>query len=186
MYSRQGCQLTDWFDTSGQLPLSLCLERTQSLLQSRDRETPRYLASLAASGLVSHESLKDTMTSQSVPPPPPPWAGILTASLCSEPQFHKRQVLYFPGSSEFTDSENDYFNASVREVQSVAVARPTSTADISALLKTLRRYLPTTTPIAVRGAGHATYVGTAKAAGGVTIDSESPQQGEYCCCLFVP
>jgi FAD/FMN-containing dehydrogenase len=113
------------------------------------------------------------MTHQSVPPPsPPPWAETLTASLRSEPQFHERQVVYFPGSSEFADSENDYFNASVREVQSVAVARPSSTADVSALLKILRRHLPTTTPIAVRGAGHATYVGTAKAVGGVTIDSK--------------
>lgn len=127
------------------------------------------------------------MASQSVPPPSPPlWAETLTANLHSEPQFHERQVLYYPGSSEFADSENDYFNASVREVQSVAVARPTSTADTSALLKILRRDLPTTTPIAVRGAGHATYVGTAKAAGGVTIDSESSQQEEYRYCLFVP
>lgn len=126
------------------------------------------------------------MTSQSVPPPqPPPWAETLTASLCSEPQFYERQVLYFPGSSEFAASENDYFNASVREVQSVALARPTSTADVSALLKILRRHLPNTTPIAVRGAGHATYVGTAKAAGGVTIDDKSFEEEECPCYLFV-
>ncbi|KUI71881.1 Mitomycin radical oxidase [Cytospora mali] len=111
------------------------------------------------------------MTSQSVPAPSlPPWAEPLTASLSAEPQFHERQVLYFPGSPEFADSENDYFNGAVREAQSVAVVRPTSTADVSALLRILRRHLPTTTPIAVRGAGHATYVGTAKASGGVTID----------------
>ncbi|ROW13881.1 hypothetical protein VPNG_03633 [Cytospora leucostoma] len=113
------------------------------------------------------------MTTQSLPSPspsPPPWAETLTASFRSEPQFHGRQVLYFPGSSEFADSENDFINGAAREARSLAVVRPTSTADVSALMKILRRHLPTTTPIAVRGAGHATYVGTAKAVGGVTID----------------
>jgi FAD/FMN-containing dehydrogenase len=109
-------------------------------------------------------------------PVPPPWAEKLTTSLRSESQFGERQVVYFPGSAEFTDSDNDYFNAAVSEVRSSAVARPTSAADVSALLKILRSDLPATTPIAVRGAGHATYVSTAKAAGGVTIDSKSSQE----------
>lgn len=106
-----------------------------------------------------------------MPPSPPPWAEKVDASLHTETQFRERQVLYFPGSPEFADSENDYFNAVAREVQSAAVVRPTSAADVAALLKVLRRHLPADTPIAVRGAGHATYGGTAKAVGGVTIDS---------------
>lgn len=98
----------------------------------------------------------------------------MDASLRSDPQFKERQMLYFPGSPEYADSDNEYFNAAAREVRSAAVARPTSTADVSSLLKILRRHLPATTPIAVRGAGHATYAGTAKAAGGITIDSTYP------------
>jgi hypothetical protein len=111
------------------------------------------------------------MGSDSTPQSRPPWAETVDAGLRAEPQFQDRQLLYFPGSPEFDDSENDYFNAAAREVQSAAVVRPTSAADVAALLKVLRRHLPAATPIAVRGAGHATYGGTAKAAGGVTIDS---------------
>ncbi|KUI59504.1 Cytokinin dehydrogenase 1 [Cytospora mali] len=88
------------------------------------------------------------MTSQSVlPPSPPPWAEPLTTTLSSEPQFRERQVIYFPGSPEFADSENDYFNAAVREAQSVAVARPTSTADVSALLRILAVICPLPRPL---------------------------------------
>lgn len=97
-----------------------------------------------------------------------PWAQTVATQLESE--LDGRQLLYLPGSPEFTSSEKDYFTAAACEVQSAAVARPSSAADVSTLLKILRRHLPADTPIAVRGAGHATAGGTAKAAGGVTID----------------
>lgn len=99
-------------------------------------------------------------------------ARLLEDGLRDEPQFNDRKVIYFPGSFEFDESENEYFNAAASEVKSAAIARPTSTADVSALIKAFRRHLPSTTHIAVRGAGHATYAGTAKAVGGITIDSE--------------
>lgn len=102
----------------------------------------------------------------------PAWAKTVEDSLHSDPQFQGRRILHFPGSPEFAESETQYFNAAAREVKSIATASPTSTADVSALIKILRRHLPATTPIAVRGAGHATFAGTAKAVGGVTIDSE--------------
>ncbi|OAX85593.1 hypothetical protein ACJ72_00007 [Emergomyces africanus] len=98
----------------------------------------------------------------------PTWTKTISASVQAE--LNGQSILYFPGSSEFVDSETDYFTAGAREVQSAAVARPTSTADVSNLLKALRRHLPANVPITVRGAGHATYGGTAKAASGVTID----------------
>lgn len=100
----------------------------------------------------------------------PAWAHAVSDSLQSQTGITGRRILHLPGSSEFLDSENDYFTAAACEVQSAAVARPTSTTEVSALLKSLRRHLPPDTPIAVRGAGHATYGGTAKAKAGVTID----------------
>lgn len=103
----------------------------------------------------------------------PAWAQPVEDSLRSDPHFKERKILHFPGSPEFAESENGFFNAAASEVRSAATARPTSTADVSALVKILRSRLPATTPIAVRGAGHATYAGTAKAVGGVTIDSTS-------------
>ncbi|KAK2597531.1 hypothetical protein N8I77_012312 [Diaporthe amygdali] len=96
------------------------------------------------------------------------WSETVSASVRAA--LDGRDILHFPGSSEFADSESAYFTAAAAEVRSAAVARPTSTADVSALLKALRQTLPADVPIAARGAGHATYGGTAKAASGLTID----------------
>lgn len=96
------------------------------------------------------------------------WSETVSASVRAA--LDGRDILHFPGSSEFADSESAYFTAAAAEVRSAAVARPTSTADVSALLKALRQTLPADVPIAVRGAGHATYGGMAKAASGLTID----------------
>lgn len=98
----------------------------------------------------------------------PAWSQTVTNGV--QAALHGRNILHFPGSPEFSDSEAVYFTAAAQAVRSAAVARPTSTDDVSALLKALRRHLPTYVPIAVRGAGHATYGGMAKAAAGVTID----------------
>lgn len=100
--------------------------------------------------------------------PPPAWSQAASASVRAA--LDGRDILHFPGSPEFADSETAYFTAAAAEVRSGAVARPASTADVSALLGALRKSLPADVPIAVRGAGHATYGGTAKAASGVTID----------------
>lgn len=98
----------------------------------------------------------------------PAWSH--TASAGVQAELNGRSILHFPGSPEYADSETGFYTAAAEGVRSAAVARPTSTADVAALLKALRRHLPADTPIAVRGAGHATYGGTAKAASGVTID----------------
>lgn len=98
----------------------------------------------------------------------PAWSQTVTDGVQSA--LLGRNILHFPGSPEFISSEADYFTAAAQAVRSSAVARPTSTADVSALLKALRRHLPIEVPIAVRGAGHATYGGMAKAAAGVTVD----------------
>lgn len=100
--------------------------------------------------------------------PTPSWSKAVSASVRAA--LDGRDILHFPGSPEFADSEAAYFTAAAAEVCSAAVARPVSTADVSALLKALRQNLPADVPIAVRGQGHATYGGTAKAASGVTID----------------
>lgn len=99
---------------------------------------------------------------------PPAWSQTVTDGV--QAALHGRNILFFPGSPEFSDSESSYFTAAAQAVRSAAVARPTSTNDVSALLTALRRHLPADVPIAVRGAGHATYGGMAKAADGVTID----------------
>ncbi|KAK8023210.1 hypothetical protein PG991_007091, partial [Apiospora marii] len=85
-------------------------------------------------------------------------------------------LLYFPGSPEFADSETGFHTAQANEVRSAAVARPTSTAEVSALVKALKRSLPPSVTLAVRGGGHATFAGAAKAAGGV-ISFFSYQRG---------
>lgn len=103
------------------------------------------------------------------PPPAAAWAQAVSASLRAALE-GGRDILHLPGSPEFADSEAAYFTAAAAEVRSAAVARPRSTADVSALLRALRQHLPPDVPVAVRGQGHATYGGTAKAAAGVTID----------------
>ncbi|KAK8085150.1 hypothetical protein PG997_006421 [Apiospora hydei] len=108
------------------------------------------------------------------PPPPPSWADAVRKALAEELGESSRgpdDLLYFPGSPEFADSETGFHTAQANEVRSAAVARPTSTAEVSALVKALRRSLLPSMPLAVRGGGHATYAGAAKAAGGVTIDT---------------
>lgn len=100
--------------------------------------------------------------------PQPSWSQTVSAN--TRAALDGRDILHFPGSPEFADSETSYFTAAAAEVRSAAVARPASTADVSALLRALRQNLPAGVPIAVRGQGHATYGGTAKAAAGVTID----------------
>lgn len=100
--------------------------------------------------------------------PSPAWSQSVSA--CVRAALDGRDILHFPGSPEFADSEAAYFTAAAAEVRSAAVARPASTGDVSALLRALRQHLPADVPIAVRGQGHATYGGTAKAASGVTID----------------
>lgn len=99
---------------------------------------------------------------------PPAWSQAVSASVRAA--LDGRDMLHFPGSPEFADSEAAYFTAAAAEVRSAAVARPASTADVSALLKAIRQHLPADVPIAVRGQGHATYGGTAKAASGLTVD----------------
>lgn len=98
----------------------------------------------------------------------PVWSQTVIAGV--QTALQGRNILHFPGSPEFLDSEEVYFTAAAQAVKSAAVARPTSTEDVSVLLKALRLNLPKDVPIAVRGAGHATYGGMAKAASGVTID----------------
>lgn len=98
----------------------------------------------------------------------PIWSQTVIAAV--QAALQGRNILHFPGSAEFVDSEEVYFTAAAQAVQSAAVARPNSTDDVSALLKALRQHLPKHVPIAVRGAGHATYGGMAKAVSGVTID----------------
>ena len=107
---------------------------------------------------------------QPLPPPRPlpPWARPLLNDLgatSSDPLVH------FPGSAEFTDSETTFFTAQANEVESAAVARPSCAAEVATVLKALRHHLPASVPIAIRGAGHATFAGTAKAKAGVTIDT---------------
>ncbi|KAK6840518.1 hypothetical protein PG995_016272 [Apiospora arundinis] len=113
-------------------------------------------------------------TTTSPPPPLPSWAEAVRTSLAAELGSDGPRavddVLYFPGSPEFADSETGFHTAQANEVRSAAVARPTSSAEVAALVKALRSSLPPSTPIAIRGGGHATYAGAAKAAGGVTID----------------
>lgn len=98
----------------------------------------------------------------------PAWPQTVAAAV--QTALQGRNILYFADSEQFLNSEEVYFTAAAQAVQSAAVARPTSTNDVSELLKVLRQHLPKNVPIAVRGAGHATYGGMAKAASGVTID----------------
>lgn len=108
------------------------------------------------------------MANQDKEVPLPAWSQAVSARV--QTALGGRDILHFPGSPEFADSEAAYFTAAAAEVRSAAVARPASAADVSALLGALRQHLPAGVPVAVRGAGHATYGGTAKAASGVTID----------------
>ncbi|KAJ1563179.1 hypothetical protein HK405_009652, partial [Cladochytrium tenue] len=113
---------------------------------------------------------KKTASAESPQPPAalPDWAQPLTEELN---QGADGALIFFPGSTEFADSETGFFTAQANELQSAAVARPSSTAQVSNVIKALRRHLPASVPIAIRGAGHARCAGTAKAQGGVTIDT---------------
>ncbi|KAK8115918.1 FAD-binding domain-containing protein [Apiospora sp. TS-2023a] len=118
---------------------------------------------------------KATQPPTTSPPPPPKWAEAVRKSLAEEllggsSGRSSDDLLFFPGSPEFADSETGYLTAQANEVRSAAVARPTSTAEVSALVQALKRSLPPSVTVAIRGGGHATFAGAAKAAGGVTVD----------------
>lgn len=103
----------------------------------------------------------------SAAPTLPSWAQPLVDELATSAG---DALIFFPGSAEFADSETGYFTAQANEVPSAAVARPSSAAQVAITLKALRRHVPETVPIAVRGAGHARAARVAKAKDGVTID----------------
>ena len=122
------------------------------------KEVPALHAGLAASF-----SLTLTGKAMAASTPKPAWVDALFAALPG--------TILLPGSQDFEDSDSRYYTAANTEIESAAVARPTSTADVSKLITVLRRDVPDHVPIAIHGAGHATARGAAKAEGGVTIDT---------------
>lgn len=74
----------------------------------------------------------------------PVWSQALIAGV--QTALHGRNIIHFAGSTEFLNSEHVYFTAAAQSLKSAAVARPTSTHDVSALLEALRLHLPKDVP----------------------------------------
>ncbi|KAJ5653619.1 FAD-binding domain-containing protein [Penicillium lividum] len=79
-------------------------------------------------------------------------------------------IVYFPGSSGYTDSLASYFSKEEQELEPSCVIQPTSSIEVSTVIKTMRMYLDHGVQFAVRGGGHTPYAGAANIEKGVTLD----------------
>ncbi|KAJ5745667.1 FAD-binding domain-containing protein [Penicillium odoratum] len=79
-------------------------------------------------------------------------------------------TVYFPGSSGYTNSLASYFSKEEQELEPSCVIQPTSSIEVSTVIKTMRMYLDHGVQFAVRGGGHTPYAGAANIEKGVTLD----------------
>lgn len=79
--------------------------------------------------------------------------------------------VHFPGSIQYTTSENSYFAAFENELSPTCIVRPQSAADVSTIIK--RVGSPSfggRVQLAIRGGGHTPWAGAANIDNGVTMD----------------
>lgn len=79
--------------------------------------------------------------------------------------------LALPGDSAYTTSESSYAYANQQTQKPSCIVKPTCAADVSLVVKTLRKYPGS--PFAIRSGGHATNRGFSNIDGGVTVDLTS-------------
>ncbi|GAB1315262.1 Bifunctional solanapyrone synthase [Madurella fahalii] len=80
-------------------------------------------------------------------------------------------LLSQPGSDEYEKDNCSYFSAFENELKPSFIAKPATVQQVQALIRELRPHvLAGSCRIAVRGAGHTPFAGSANIAAGVTID----------------
>ncbi|KAJ5929277.1 FAD-binding domain-containing protein [Penicillium verhagenii] len=79
-------------------------------------------------------------------------------------------AVYFPGSTNYTDSLASYFSKQEQELEPSCVIKPTNSLEVSTAIKILHSFLDTGVQFAVRGGGHTPYAGAANIEKGVTLD----------------
>ncbi|KAH8722685.1 hypothetical protein GQ44DRAFT_621980 [Phaeosphaeriaceae sp. PMI808] len=76
-----------------------------------------------------------------------------------------------PGTELYEESNGAYFTQFEIALKPAAIARPTSVAEVSALIKKLRPQLVSQeTYLAVKGTGHTPFAGSANIADGITVE----------------
>jgi FAD/FMN-containing dehydrogenase len=76
-----------------------------------------------------------------------------------------------PSNEQYEISNNTYFTVFENEVKPAFIAQPTSTAEVSNILKVLGPLLEKEqVSIAVRGTGHTPFAGSANITDGITVD----------------
>lgn len=77
-----------------------------------------------------------------------------------------------PGSEEYEKDNGSYFSAFEIKVKPSYIAKPTSVKQVQDLIRVLRPHLRSgLCQVAVRGAGHTPFAGSANVQDGVTIDT---------------
>ena len=75
------------------------------------------------------------------------------------------------GTDGYDKSNNSYFTVFENAIKPYSIAQPTSTADVSALIRTLHPHLDRREiSLAIRGTGHTPFAGSANVQDGVTVD----------------
>ncbi|KAI1306687.1 hypothetical protein F5Y03DRAFT_394527 [Xylaria venustula] len=82
-----------------------------------------------------------------------------------------RGAIILPGSEEYEQANSSYFSAFENELKPWCIAQPRDVMQVQSLILTLRPYLLSgLCQVAIRGAGHTPFAGSANINNGVTID----------------
>ncbi|RYC55300.1 hypothetical protein CHU98_g10910 [Xylaria longipes] len=80
-------------------------------------------------------------------------------------------AIIVPGSQEYKQANGSYFSAFENELEPWCIARPSDVSQVQNLITTLRPHiLSGHCQVAIRGAGHTPFAGSANVHNGVTID----------------
>jgi FAD/FMN-containing dehydrogenase len=81
------------------------------------------------------------------------------------------EIVFFPGSPEYAESNGSYFSAFERELSPTCVVRPRNAEEVANIVKAFRSSaLSGHTQLAIKGGGHAAWAGSANIDNGITID----------------
>ncbi|KAJ2994821.1 hypothetical protein NUW58_g1449 [Xylaria curta] len=82
-----------------------------------------------------------------------------------------QDAILLPGSEEYGKANSSYFSAFENELQPWCIAQPSNVAQVQSLVTAIRPHiLSGLCHVAIRGAGHTPFAGSANINGGVTID----------------
>jgi FAD/FMN-containing dehydrogenase len=81
------------------------------------------------------------------------------------------EIVFFPGSAEYAESNGSYFSALESELSPTCVFRPRNAKEVANVVKNIRlSALSGCTQLAIKGGGHTPWAGSANIDKGITLD----------------